>query len=250
MASGQQSVTLDEIPQVSVVLPTYNEKDNIGRLVSELRDGFRSRGYSYEIIVVDDNSPDRTADIVQQAFSGDFNIKTIVRRQNRGLANSIKDGMYAALGSVILVMDTDFNHKPSDAVILFEIARHVDISVGSRFIFGGGMKSRSRYTLSFLFNIFLRLLLGTRMNDNLSGFFAIKRVNLYKLNGSKIFWGYGDYYFRLLLLSQQQQLKHVELPIFYGDRTHGESKTRFIRIFWDYTMAALYVLYLKVCKKW
>jgi dolichol-phosphate mannosyltransferase len=238
------------IPQVSIILPTYNEKENIVTLVSELRDGFRNRAYRYEIIVVDDSSPDQTADVVRQSFSDDPNIKLIVRRENRGLANSIKEGMYSATGSVILVMDTDFNHKPADAILLFEIAQHVDVAVGSRFIFGGGMKSAPRYYLSFLFNVFLRVLLGTMMNDNLSGFFAIKRDSLHKLNPSKIFWGYGDYYFRLLLLSQEQRFKHVELPVFYGDRIHGESKTRFLRIFWDYTKAAFYVLYLKACNKW
>jgi len=237
-------------PKVSIVLPTYNEKDNIGLLVSELRERFRSGGHSYEIIVVDDDSPDQTADIVRRLASEDPNIKLIVRQQDRGLANSIRAGMYAACGCVILVMDTDFNHKPADAVLLFEIAQHVDVSIGSRFIFGGGMKSMPRYYLSFLFNIFLRLFLGTRMNDNLSGFFAIKRSSLYKLDPSKIFWGYGDYYFRLLLLSQQAGLKHVELPVFYGDRIHGDSKTRFLRVFWDYTLAALYVRYLKACKRW
>lgn len=239
-----------KIPKVSVILPTYNEKDNICPLVTELAEGFRSRGHSYEIIVVDDNSPDGTADIVRQRFADAPEIRLIVRNQNRGLANSIKQGMYAAEGAVILVMDTDFNHRPADAFILLEITQHVDISVGSRFIFGGGMKGLWHYYLSFLFNIFLRLLLGTRMNDNLSGFFAIRRECLDKLDPAKIFWGYGDYYFRLLLLSQQMRLKHVELPIFYGDRTRGESKTRFLSIFLGYTRAAFYVLYLKACRKW
>lgn len=237
-------------PNVSVVLPSYNEKDNIVPLVSELSAGFRSRGYSYEIIVVDDSSPDGTSEVVRQCFSGQPEVKLIVRTKDRGLAYSIKDGMYAAQGSTILVMDTDFTHQPADAFILFEITEHVDVSVGSRFIFGGGMKSIAHYYLSFLFNIFLRLLLGTRMNDNLSGFFAIKRDCLYRLDASKIFWGYGDYYFRLLLLSQRERFKHVELPIFYGDRTRGESKTRFVSIFFEYTKAALYVLYLKACRKW
>jgi dolichol-phosphate mannosyltransferase len=237
-------------PKVSVVLPAYNEKDNIAPLVSELIAGFRSRGYAFEIIVVDDNSPDGTAEVVRRSFADQAEVRLIVRTRDRGLANSIREGMYAAGGATILVMDTDFNHRPSDAFILFEITEHVDVSVGSRFIFGGGMKGSVHYFLSFLFNIFLRVLLGTRMNDNLSGFFAIKRECFHKLDASKIFWGYGDYYFRLLLLSQREQFRHVELPIFYGDRTRGESKTRFINIFVKYTKAALFVFYLKVRRRW
>jgi dolichol-phosphate mannosyltransferase len=236
--------------KVSVVLPTYNEKDNVGCLVAELSEGFRSRGYPYEIIVVDDNSPDGTADVVRQSFANEPEVRLIVRKNDRGLANSIREGIFAAQGSIVLVMDTDFTHQPADAFLLFEITQHVDISVGSRFIFGGGMKSMPRYYLSLLFNIFLRLLLGTRMNDNLSGFFAIKRECLLKLDPSKIFWGFGDYYFRLLLRSQQARLKHVELPVFYGDRARGESKTSFLNIFLEYTRAALYIFYLKACRKW
>jgi len=124
-------------PKVSVVLPSYNEKDNIGPLVSELSAGFRRRGHSYEIIVVDDNSPDGTAEIVRRLFADQLEVKLIVRTKDRGLANSIREGMYAAQGSTILVMDTDFNHQPADAFLLFEITEHVDVSVGSRFIFGG-----------------------------------------------------------------------------------------------------------------
>src|ERR1700723_1630674 len=123
-------------PKVSVILPTFNEKDNIIPIVSELSGGFRSRGYSYEIIVVDDNSPDETAEVVRRHFLNQAEVKLIVRTRDRGLPNSIREGMYAAQGSTILVMDTDFTHQPADAFLLFEITEHVDISVGSRFIFG------------------------------------------------------------------------------------------------------------------
>jgi dolichol-phosphate mannosyltransferase len=239
-----------DVPKVSVVLPTFNEKDNIKSLIDELRQRFGSKGYSYEIIVVDDASPDNTAEVVRESFGSDTRIKLIVRHENRGLANSIRDGIRSSLGSIILVMDADFNHKPSDAVLLFEIAQHVDIAVGSRFAFGGGMPSSLRYYFSFFYNIFLRILLGTRMDDNLTGLFAIKRQRMLQLDAEKIFWGYGDYYFRLLLLSQRERFLHVQLPIFYGERLRGQSKTRFFQIFLDYTLAALRIFYLKARKQW
>jgi len=239
-----------ERPVVSVVLPTFNERENIVLLVEELRSRFRSALHSYEIIIVDDQSPDGTGEAVSVAFGDDPNVRLIVRRERPGLAFSIREGIERSTGSIIVVMDTDFNHKPSDAVILFEIARQVDLAIGSRFIFGGGMRSLLRYYLSYLYNIFLRLILGTRIDENLSGFFAIKREHMFALEFDKIFWGYGDYFFRLLLLSQRGHFRHVEVPISYGARLGGNSKTQLLRVFSKYTGAVFYVLYLKALGRW
>lgn len=240
----------DRRPAVSVVLPTFNERDNIVPLVEQLRSKFCTRGYVYEILVIDDHSPDGTGELVKRTFAADSGVQLIDRRHNPGLAFSIREGVEKATGSVILVMDTDFNHSPADAVLLFEIARHVDLAIGSRFTFGGGMSSLPRYYLSYLYNIFLRLTLGTRMDENLSGFFAIRRERMLELDNDKIFWGYGDYFFRLLLLSQRKRFVHVELPVYYGERLGGVSKTRFLWIFLRYTREVLYLLYLKALRRW
>lgn len=237
-------------PDVSVVLPTFNERANIVALVRQLRTLFRDRAYGYEILVVDDCSPDGTAEIVAEAFADDPGVRLIVRKDRHGLANSIREGIERASGSTILVMDTDFNHKPEDAVLLFEIGRHVDLVIGSRFIFGGGMTNLLRYYLSYVYNIFLRLALGTRIDENLSGFFAIRRDRMQELDFDKIFWGYGDYFFRLLLLSQRMRFRHVEVPVFYGQRSGGESKTRFIRVFLRYTREVFYLVYMKGLGRW
>lgn len=237
-------------PDVSVVLPTFNERDNIVPLVEELRSRFCNARYAYEILVVDDRSPDGTAGIVAAAFAGDRGIHVISREQKPGLAYAIRDGIEYSTGAIVLVMDADFNHQPGDAVLLFEIARHVDLAIGSRFTFGGGMSNRPRYFLSYLYNAFLRFSLGTRMDENLSGFFAIKRERLFDLEFEKIFWGYGDYFFRLLLLSQRKRYLHVELPIFYGDRHSGVSKTQFLKVFMRYTREVFYLIYRRVLGQW
>jgi dolichol-phosphate mannosyltransferase len=237
-------------PEVSVILPTFNEKDNIVPLVEELRSRFLDKKYSYEILVIDDCSPDGTAEIVAATFEGDPRIRLIVRERQRGLAYSIRHGIEQSTGMVIVAMDTDFNHRPGDAVLLFEVARHVDLAIGSRFTFGGGMANLTRYYLSYLYNIFLRLSLGTRMDENLSGFFAIKRERLFALDFDKIFWGYGDYFFRLLLLSQRKRFLHVELPIFYEERHSGASKTRFRKVFVQYTCAVFYLIYQRALRRW
>jgi dolichol-phosphate mannosyltransferase len=237
-------------PDVSVILPTFNERDNIVALVEELRSRFRAGRYSYELLVVDDQSPDGTGQIVAAAFAEDPGVRVIVRSKNPGLAYSIREGIERSTGAIILVMDADFNHKPPDALLLFQVAQYVDLVVGSRFTFGGGMSNLSRYYLSYLYNIFLRLTLGTRLDDNLSGLFAVKRERMFELDFNKIFWGYGDYFFRLLLLSQRAGFLHIEVPVFYGNRLGGESKTRFLQIFAKYTREVFYILLLKVLGRW
>jgi dolichol-phosphate mannosyltransferase len=245
-----QSFRREGQPDVSIVLPTFNEKDNIVPLVEELRSRFRAAGYNYEILVVDDQSPDGTGPLVATAFVDDRGIRVTVRRKDPGLAHSIREGIERSTGAVVLVMDSDFNHKPADAVLLFQVAQYVDLVVGSRFIVGGGMPNLLRYYLSYFYNIFLRATLGTRLDDNLAGLFAIKRERMFEVDFDKIFWGYGDYFFRLLLLSQRAGFLHVQVPIFYGERLGGESKTRFLRIFARYTREVFYLMVLKVLGRW
>jgi dolichol-phosphate mannosyltransferase len=240
----------DGCPDVSIVLPTFNEKDNIVPLIEELRSRFRAAGHRYEILVIDDQSPDGTGSAVAAAFADDPGVRVTVRRKNPGLAYSIREGIERSTGAIVLVMDSDFNHKPADAVLLFQVAQYVDLVIGSRFIVGGGMSSLLRYYLSYFYNIFLRATLGTRLDDNLSGLFAIKRERIFELDFDKIFWGYGDYFFRLLLLSQRAGFLHVEVPVFYGNRLGGESKTRFLGIFARYTREVFYLIALKVLGRW
>jgi dolichol-phosphate mannosyltransferase len=237
-------------PDVSVILPTFQERDNIVPLVDELRQEFKRIDARYEILVVDDKSPDGTAMAARSAFADDSGVVVIERSSNPGLALSIREGIEKSHGTVVLVMDTDFNHQPKDAVLISEVAKLVDLGIGSRFIFGGGMPNRLRYFLSYLYNIFMRISLGTRMDDNLSGLFAIRRTALFKLDFDKIFWGYGDYFFRLLLLSQRAGLTHVQVPVFYGERAAGGSKTRFMSIFMRYTREVARLMYLRAINRW
>ena len=237
-------------PSVSIILPTFNERGNIVPLIGQLRDAFRNAGVHYEIIVVDDSSPDGTSEAAKTAFNDDRQVIVIDRTSVPGLAVSIREGIEGSHGDIILVMDTDFNHQPKDAVLIYSVAKLVDFGVGSRFIFGGGMSDRRRYFLSYTYNLFMRLSLGTRMDDNLSGFFAVKRSALFKLDFDKIFWGYGDYFFRMLLLSQRERLTHIQVPIFYGERVAGISKTSFLPIFVKYTRAVLRLAFLRITKRW
>ncbi|OHC73482.1 MAG: dolichol-phosphate mannosyltransferase [Rhodospirillales bacterium RIFCSPLOWO2_12_FULL_58_28] len=236
---------------LSIVLPAYNERENIVALVERLLQVMDGVVKGLEIIVIDDNSPDGTAEAVRRVFSGDHRVQVVVRTENRGLANSIRVGIEKSAGEVVVVMDTDFNHPPECVPILYDFTRHADLVIGSRFTFGGGTSSsRLRYYLSYCYNLFMRLVLGTRIDDNLGGLFSIKREALEKLDFDKIFWGYGDYFFRLLLLSQRLGLRHVQIPVMYGNRLGGEPKTRFLNIFAKYTMEVFRIIYLRATGRW
>ena len=228
-----------DIKSLAVVLPTYNERDNIVPLVREL---LQIQGAGLEIVVVDDDSPDGTAAEVKKQFAAERRVRLIVRKEDRGLAKSIRRGIDEASGDAIAVMDTDFNHDPEMLPLMRDMLGYFDIVVGSRFIVGGGMEDVFRYYCSWLYNLGLRTALGTRVQDNLSGFFAIRRERLDELDLDNIFHGYGDYFFRLLHQATELGMSMIEIPVFYRRRATGESKTHYVKVFTDYTTALYRIL--------
>jgi dolichol-phosphate mannosyltransferase len=220
---------------LSVIVPTYNESANIAALLTRLLDTREPR----EIVVVDDSSPDGTADIVRDQFGKDARVRLIVRSSDRGLANSVRAGLEAASGDCMVVMDSDFNHDPEVVETMRALLEHFDIVVGSRFVAGGGMEDRFRYYCSLVYNQWVRTLLGTRIQDNLSGFFAIRRGALERMQADRIFFGYGDYFFRLLSQAADLGLPMVEIPVFYKLRHGGESKTKYFQVLGQYSRAVV-----------
>ncbi len=224
---------------VSIILPTYNERDNICDLIETIDAQLAAQPFDYECIVVDDNSPDGTAHVVRERFATHENVRVCVRTDERGLASAIKHGTRNARGDVLVVMDTDFNHDPRMIPQMVKFLEFYDIIIGSRFVMRGGMQDTTRYLFSFVYNFWLRTLLRTQIQDNLSGFFSISREKLLALDLDQIFVGYGDYFIRLLLFAWRKGYKLLEVPVFYQLRRHGASKTGFVRVFKDYTLTAL-----------
>jgi dolichol-phosphate mannosyltransferase len=225
--------------KTSIVLPTYKERDNIVELVQAIHRYLEPDGFNYEVVIVDDNSPDGTADVVRAAFGTDPRVKLYVRAQERGLATALRYGAEHSEGEVLVFMDTDFNHDPAMIPQLVKFLEYYDVVIGSRFVMRGGMEDRVRYIFSFIYNLGLRFLFGTRVWDNLSGFFAIYRDKLLELDLDQIFYGYGDYFIRLLMVGWRRGWRMLEIPVFYRLRMHGHSKTQFLSIFTLYTSAIL-----------
>lgn len=225
--------------RASIILPTYNEAGNIIDLIEVIRKELSQKRITGEIIVVDDDSSDKTGLLAQKYFFKIPEVRVLIRKKEKGLASAIRRGIEKAVGDIIVVMDTDFNHEPKLLPRLIEKCKNYDFVIGSRFIRGGGMSNKTREKLSYLFNILIRIILGSPVHDNLSGFFAIKRKNLEKLNYDKIFFGYGDYFIRLIYLAKIQGNSFAELPSFYKDREYGVSKSQFINMFKDYLASTL-----------
>lgn len=225
---------------ISVILPTYCESGNIRLLIEAIEDNLAPSGGEIEIIVVDDASPDGTAEVVRSIppLPG-FHLQCLVRPQERGLASAIKYGIEHCSGERVLVMDTDFNHSPDNLRLMAEGLDQFDLVIGSRFVKGGGMEDNFRYFCSLIFNLFIRAVLWSPVNDSLSGFFAMKRTTLQVFDLEYIFRGYGEYFIRLVFLTRRAGLKVEEIPVFYTLRRSGESKSHFGSMISDYTRTAL-----------
>ena len=223
--------------RLSVVLPTYNEVGNIVPLVEAILENVGPRS-DVEILVVDDDSPDGTLQAVRDAFP-EGPVVPILRTTDRGLAKSIRAGIEASSGERIVVLDTDFTHDPNLIPTMLHLAERFDVVVGSRFCAGGGMPDVPHYLASLVYNWALRIVLRTQIQDSLSGFFAIRRDTLEGLPADAIFFGYGDYFFRLLFFAQRHGASIVEMPVVYDTRRKGTSKSVFWKLLFSYTAAAL-----------
>lgn len=232
--------------KVSVILPTYNERKNIGDLIDAIQNILLQEEWEAELIVVDDNSPDKTSEVVleyQEILASkaipELEVKCLVRVDERGLATAIKHGIQKSTGNIIIVMDTDFNHDPAMIPQMVKFLEFYDLLIGSRFVMGGGMEDRGRYYSSMAYNMFVRLLLRLQVQDNLSGFLAIRREKLMTLDLDYIFRGYGEYFIRLLYVAHKKDYHMLEVPVYYILRRHGQSKSRFFHMLKDYTSCVL-----------
>lgn len=220
---------------VSVILPTYNEKDAVVPHAKHISKVLSDAGYRHEVIIVDDNSPDGTAQAVRSIDNN--NIKVIVRTKDRGLGLSIGRGIEEAKGNIIIGMDADGNHDPDDLPnILKHLTSDTKLVVASRFKGSGGMKGW-RMLPTFIFNAMFRLF-GLPIWDNTSGYYGVHKIDLERLGLRRIYYGYGDYHLRLVFYAKQAGWKIVEVPTTYQARLGGTSKSKLLDMALAYTKEA------------
>lgn len=220
--------------KIAVIFPVFNERANIVPLIRATQEVLRD--LTFEILVVDDQSPDGTAQIVQDL--GDVNVRVIVRTEDPGYAKSIRCGIENSKGDFLILMDSDFNHDPHCILAMIAKLSEFDCVSGSRFLEGGRMTPAWRGTASKLFNVLVCRMTGSRMTDNLFGFFGLRREVLALCPFDEIFFGFGDYGMRLLFFLQKNKAKIFEFPAVCGRRLAGHGNRRFFKTFCLYMKAA------------
>jgi len=207
---------------ISIVVPTYQERENIADFIHRIESTLN--GLNFEIVVVDDNSPDGTADLAEELNEQYGNIKVIRRPAKLGLGSAITDGIKASSSDVMVVMDADLQHPPELLPkMLEEIRRGNDLVIASRYVEGGGVEgwSFSRRIISkgakLLAHIFLPKTRSVR--DPVSGFFMFKRSVVENLELRT-----SGYKILLEILVRGSYNSLAEIPYTFVQRKRGESK--------------------------
>jgi len=214
-------------PQVSIIIPTYNESQNIVGILKSIRENI-PRGIFTETIVVDDNSPDGTAKIVEDYISSikkiaEHTIDLIHRKAKKGLASAILNGIQKAKGETIVVMDSDFSHPPQIIPKMIEAFKQYqcDLVVASRYITGGNIIgwTTKRKLMSKIATVIAKKGLDVKIKDPMSGFFAFKKNIIKELNFDAL-----GYKFLLEILVKTKGINVKEIPYTFENRKVGSSK--------------------------
>jgi dolichol-phosphate mannosyltransferase len=212
------------LPQLSVIVPTFNERDNVTTLFRRLEAALA--GCAWEIIFVDDNSPDGTWDVVRGLARQDRRVRCIRRIGRRGLSGACIEGILACSAPCAAVIDADLQHDETQLPKMLALleAGETDLVVGSRYIEGGSADSfnRQRAGASVLATEVAKRLLRVKVKDPMSGFFMIRSDRFEQLAPQLSTQG-----FKILLdivATARGQLRIREIPFTFGSRLHGESK--------------------------
>src|SRR5579862_3962941 len=225
-------------PELTVILPTRNERDNVARVVERLR--VVLDGIFWEALFVDDDSTDGTIEAVRALARADRRVRLLHRIGRRGLSSACIEGIQASTAPFVAVMDADLQHDETLLPRMFEtmLPGDVDLVVGSRYIARGGVENwdRRRAGISSLATRVNRLLLPSDLSDPMSGFFMLRRdafdraVRNLSALGFKILVDF--------VASSPEKLRIKELPYQFRPRTAGESKLDAL-VAWEYGLLLL-----------
>jgi dolichol-phosphate mannosyltransferase len=235
---------------VSVLMPTYNEAGHIQDLIRDTADALLAAGIvQYEIIVLDDDSPDMTWERASQTLNTELKKVRVIRRMaDHGLTASLREGIRVSTCEVVVWMDSDFSHPPEKIPqMLFMLEQGYDVAVNSRYVIGagedrGGKGGAIQYFLSRALNWGVRFILKPSFSDYTSGFIAVRRrvLDEVPLRGD-----YGEYFIDFIYrVMQSRKFRVCELPYFAPPRRSGESKTgtnigHYLRRGWKYLWTVL-----------
>ncbi len=211
--------------RVIVVIPTYNEKENIGRLIPQVL----GQDPQIEILVVDDTSPDGTGQVVQEFARATPRVRLMQRDRKLGLGTAYIAGFCFAIKhkyEFILEMDADFSHAPGAIPAFLRAIQNCDMVIGSRYMQGGTTSHWPwhRRWLSLAANLYTRLLTGMPLTDATGGYRCFRREVLEKVNLHRV--GSNGYVFQIEMAFRawKRGFRIVEIPIVFANRTEGQSK--------------------------
>jgi dolichol-phosphate mannosyltransferase len=211
-----------------IIIPTYNEKENIGKML----DALMALTFSFDVLIIDDNSKDGTATIVKDYIKQFPDRIYIEERSGKlGLGTAYIHGFKWALKreyQYIFEMDADFSHNPNDLIRLYDacIDGKADLSIGSRYITGVNVVNwpMGRVMMSYFASMYVRIITGMTIRDTTAGFKCYSRKVLEALNFDKIkFTGYA-FQIEMKFATWKLGFKIVEVPIIFTDRSEGQSK--------------------------
>ncbi len=211
-----------------IIIPTYNEKENIGKMLDVLM----ALSFSFDVLIIDDNSKDGTAGIVKDYIKQFPDRIYIEERSGKlGLGTAYIHGFKWALKreyQYIFEMDADFSHNPNDLIRLRDACSNgnADLSIGSRYITGVNVVNwpMGRVMMSYFASMYVRIVTGMTIRDTTAGFKCYSRKVLEALNFDKIkFTGYA-FQIEMKFAAWKLGFKIVEVPIIFADRSEGQSK--------------------------
>ena len=213
---------------VCITIPTYNEAENIQDLVREIR----STVPEATVLVVDDNSPDGTSDLVAALAQDDPKVVLLCRKTDKGRGNAGRDGFLWALehgAQWAVEMDADYSHHPRYLPAILEAGKKTDAVLGSRYVKGGkevGRPAHRQWITKFA-GAFLRLMLGVKVRDPSSGYRCWSRHALEVLDLPKLESSGPSIVSELLYKGRLRGLTFSEVPVIFEDRVRGDSKLDF-----------------------
>lgn len=212
-----------------VVIPTYNEKENIGKLLESI---LALKIKDMDILVVDDNSPDGTAKIVEEIIKKELSVHLLLRKALKGRGAAGKDGFRYALNrgaDYIIEMDADFSHDPKYIPDFLDAVKDYDVVLGSRFVKGGKDIGRGiiRQLVSLLGNIYVRTVLGIKIHDCSCGYRCFRRKVLETINLDNTISLGPAVVHEFLYKSILYGFRLKEVPIVFVDRRLENSKFNF-----------------------
>jgi dolichol-phosphate mannosyltransferase len=208
--------------KLSVISPTYNEAENVSRLIAEVEKALQST--DYEVLISDDDSPDRTWALVEEIGRRNPRVRSLRRTSNRGLGPSVVDGFGSATGDAVACIDADLQHDPTILPqMLKELESGADLVVATRYMPGGGTANWGmiRRLGSWGCTKLAQVLLGVKLRDPMSGYFMMRRDDFLRIRDQLNVRG-----FKILLeiAAHMQPRRLREVPYTFGPRAQGESK--------------------------